>query len=815
MMLIVKILLAIVLGFVLLCIGTYLFLPWIFKIFVSPLINASYKYKSRDFKKKVGEDIPEQINRPKLNINKENGSFEISFGKDRKIIKGALKLHHNGQIFSNIKGLGRKTKLLKLNKINEQESEDILGKFKKIIIEYSIEDENINIISAIKQFFDKNYVIFELNFPDGLRNTATGNYKHLISGFPSFLNKSPNKKTFTYRHAIFCLPSRKIKATSAPVLLYDDNLNCVIISPLDKFLNAAISEEKNARINCGIQGEIKEIPKNYSQKFVLYFSQGINKPMEKLGDLLLKYHNSSRKSLYSEIVSSHLGFWNDNGAYYYYKTEKGMNYEETLVAIKEYFEEHNIPIRYYNFDSWWYLKHTNKAFTTIFRPIVRLMGGGLYGNTLRWETDPERFSTDLKTFYERRFQKPITAHNRRWDSRSPYLEEYNFITYKNHACPLEKDFWNWLMRHAKESGIVVYEQDWMKNQIDSVPQLREDITTMEKWLNSMAMAANENGVNVFYCMQTPAILLYSIKHPNITITRCSGDYNHRWPLTYRYVHSTQSNILIHAIGLNSHPDVFRSRSMEDSFIRPFGEKHPIFKCLYQNLNAGLVAPGDKKENVNWPLLNKTCRDDGLLFKPDKPLTANDFMFKKHRKYYICDTYINREGIIWRFVLISNIWPRRVKETFITPQELGFEQDAYILYDYFEDKILKITKTQKIQIGNLKKYEYKYYIFNPILSNGMALIGCTDKFIPCSKKQFPTIRADNKTLKLSIEDLKGKLNKILLYSEKKPLSIQLENGSELKEGNERNNWNYDEGSKRLIILLFFKESKTQTLIIKTD
>jgi hypothetical protein len=816
MMLIVKILLGIFLGLALLFTGIYLLLPWIFKVFVSPLFNASYKYKPRDFKKDIKEKpIQEQINKPTLNITRDEGIFEISFGKGRNLVKGGIIIHHNGFIYSNIKNISRKTRLLKKNVFTEQESEDKLGKFEETIIEYFLEDNAIKIIGHIKKYIDKNYIIFELKFPDGLENTATGKYKQLLSGFPSFKNNSPNKKVFTYRHAIFCPPSRKIKTTSAPVLLYDEDLNCVIISPLNKFLNAAISEEKNGRINCGIQGEINSIPKNYSVKFILYFSQGINKPMEELGDILLKYHKSSRKSLYSDIVSSYLGFWTDNGAYYYYKTEKGKNYEDTLVTIKDYFEEHNIPIRYYNFDSWWYLKHTNKFFTTIFRPIVRLMGGGFFGNTLKWEADPEGFSTDLKTFYEEHFQKPITAHNRRWDSRSPYLEDYNFITYKNHACPLEKDFWNWLMRHAKESGIVVYEQDWMKNQIDSVPQLREDITTMEKWLNSMATAAKENGVKIFYCMQTPAILLYSIKHPNITITRCSGDYNHRWPPTYRYVHSTQSNILIHAVGLNSHPDVFRSRSMEDSLIRPFGEKRPVFKCLYQNLNAGLVAPGDKKEHVNWSLLNKTCRDDGLLFKPDKPLTANDLMFRKHRKYYICDTYIKREGNYWRFVFITNIWPRRVKETFITAQELGFERDAYILYNYFEDKILKITNTQKIQIGNLKKYGYKYYIFNPILSNGLALIGCTDKFIPCSKKQFTKIRSDQKAIELSIEDLKGKTDKILLYSEKKPLSIAVKGGFELKEGNEKNNWNYNEDSKRVIISLFFKESTSKTLIIKTD
>ncbi|TFF99283.1 MAG: hypothetical protein EU541_05310 [Promethearchaeota archaeon] len=804
-----------IIGIALLCITAYLILPWVFKIFVSPLFNASYKYDSSDFDDKEQKlEISKQINQPEIIINENDGSYTITFGQERKFTEGGIYIRHNGKSFANIRGLRKKHKKLKLTDIKKEKMDNKLGSGEQTTLQYLLDNSNVKIELKIKDYTQNSFIIFTLTVPNGLENTSTGNFDDLIVSFPSFFNKSPNTNVFTYRHAIFCPPSRKIDTTSAPVILYDDELNCVILSPLDGFLNAAISEEKNGRISCGIQGEITKLPKEYSQSFILYFSKGINKPMEEIGELLLKYHDSTRKSQYADLLCSHLGFWTDNGAYYYYKTEKGMSYEDTLVTVREYFDMKNIPIRYFNFDSWWYLKHTNKAFTTIFRPIVRLMGGGLYGNTIRWETDPEKFSTDLKTFYEERFKLPITAHNRRWDARSPYLKNYEFITYKNHACPLKQEFWNWLMQHAKESGIIVYEQDWMKNQIEGVPQLRQNINAIPEWLNSMAVAAKEQGINVFYCMQTPGILLYSVKHPNITITRCSGDYNHRWPLTYRYVHSTQTNIIIHAAGLNSHPDVFRSRSMEDSLIRPFGEKYPIFKCLYQILNAGVVAPGDKKENVNWDLLKKTCRDDGLLLKPDKPLTANDLMFKKHRKYYICDTYVKRNDLYWRLVLISNIWPHRVKEYYFTADELGFNEQEFLLYDYFDDKLNKISREEKIQIGKLKKYAYKYYILAPILSNGMAVIGDTRKFVPCSRKEFSDIVIDKNTLKINITELEGEAVPILIYSEKIPKTIELEAGKKIEKGKGENQWSYNEKSKRLSITLSFQESATKTLVLKT-
>jgi hypothetical protein len=371
------------------------------------------------------------------------------------------------------------------------------------------------------------------------------------------------------------------------------------------------------------------------------------------------------------------------------------------------------------------------------------------------------------------------------------------------------------MNHAKEGGIVVYEQDWMKNQIESIPYLRKNYKAKERWLKNMAIAAKSNDIDIFYCMETPEMLLYSVKHNNINISRCSGDYNHRWPLTYRFIDLTQTNILFNSIGINSHPDVFRSRSIEEVKFRPFGEKHPKLRCLIQILGAGLVCPGDKKENVNWELLQKTCRNDGLLLKPDRALTANDLMFKPHRKYYISDTYTKKSnGLIWHYILITNIWPRRVKEGFITPKELGFSEEEFIFYDYKSEIMKRIQNESIINIGVLKKYDYKYYILCPIIDESIALIGCPDKFITCSNKQFPNISGTiNKEGKFSfeVEDIANTRIKVLLYSEKKPKEIILESKF-LEEKKVSDSWKYEKSIKKLEISLFFeRKEKTEVNI----
>ena len=49
-------------------------------------------------------------------------------------------------------------------------------------------------------------------------------------------------------------------------------------------------------------------------------------------------------------------FWMDNGAYYYYNPLANKTYEETILEINDRLMKQNIPIKYVNYDSWFYEK---------------------------------------------------------------------------------------------------------------------------------------------------------------------------------------------------------------------------------------------------------------------------------------------------------------------------------------------------------------------------------------------------------------------------------------------------------------------------
>ena len=82
------------------------------------------------------------------------------------------------------------------------------------------------------------------------------------------------------------------------------------------------SQMRVSQFQCGLNGEIKEIPPNHESHFLILFDRGINDILYRLGDVLRSYHKTTRRSMSIDSFTSQLGYWTDNGARYYYKPLK-------------------------------------------------------------------------------------------------------------------------------------------------------------------------------------------------------------------------------------------------------------------------------------------------------------------------------------------------------------------------------------------------------------------------------------------------------------------------------------------------------------
>ena len=174
---------------------------------------------------------------------------------------------------------------------------------------------------------------------------------------------------------------------------------------------------------------------------------GPNGAMDAWGDALLGRYGKTREFKEADITTTHLGYSTDNGAFYYYGSEKNKTMEDTILDVHAYAEAAGIPYRYALLDSWWYYQAADT------------------GGVTNWTARPDVFPSGMRHVRDATGW-PIVAHNRYWSGETVYAKQnggdYEFILEEDLAIPTEQRFWDDLLRNASVWGMKVYEQDWMR-----------------------------------------------------------------------------------------------------------------------------------------------------------------------------------------------------------------------------------------------------------------------------------------------------------------------------------------------------------------
>jgi hypothetical protein len=304
------------------------------------------------------------------------------------------------------------------------------------------------------------------------------------------------------------------------------------------------------------------------------------------------------------------------------------------------------------------------------------------------------------------------------------------------------------MNYAKESNIAVYEQDWMISHSNHFHAFKTELGFGETWLREMATAAAKHGLTIQYCMAPPAMWMAGIKYGNVTNVRGSNDYHPDWPHVYDMTFFTQSSILARALGLNPFKDVFFTTKRGIMW----GERCPELETILSALSAGPVAPGDPIGHVNKTLVHACCRPDGVLLKPDRPLTAADIMFTRHEKYYICTTESRHGTRTWHYVLVANLWPKRVVDRCLTLLDLGIT-GKFVEYDFHKQSARVVSDSDKIELA-LRHEQHALRIYAPLLENGWALIGDAARYAMANDLTFKEIAEHGNGIKVVIEGIAG-------------------------------------------------------------
>lgn len=181
--------------------------------------------------------------------------------------------------------------------------------------------------------------------------------------------------------------------------------------------------------------------------------------------------------------------------YYYYKTEDGKNYEETVLDLKQYTLRESIPIRWILYDSWFYSKANGTA-----------TGNGMMSPShaaLNWsDADPKVFPNGLRAIYKATGW-PVVAHGRAWASAKEgnvyaradpagWIESKD-ATGETIGLPITERFWDALFQNAREWGCLQYQQDWMFTQ-GSMDAILTNASLARVWHMQMTNSLTRHGM---------------------------------------------------------------------------------------------------------------------------------------------------------------------------------------------------------------------------------------------------------------------------------------------------------------------------------
>ncbi|MCZ7582904.1 MAG: hypothetical protein M5R36_05950 [Deltaproteobacteria bacterium] len=599
-------------------------------------------------------------------------------------------------------------------------------------------------------------------FPDELSGIATGRFDRPAFRYDDWFVDERYAHVLNFQRSPMMPPSLRAEPTNGPLVLYSDAMDVIVFSPMNGFFASYIDYEPG-RIQSGVAGEVDKIPAGWEHRFVVVQGHGIADTLEFWGKVLRGDRGKEKVDRYADVGASYLGYWTDNGAYYYYNTEPGMNEQETLLAVRDDAEARGLPYGYMQLDSWWYFKEPGL-----------LSPGGL----IRWEPQPWMFPDGLVAF-QNELGLPLILHNRWFAKFNDYKNDFPFYFDDPMALPLDRGVYDIFMADAASWGAVTYEQDWLMSQYLGVKWLREGVANGETWMRWMDDAAKDAGLTMQLCMTGGAHLMASVDLASPTTVRTSIDYRQSVSKESYWPQFHTVNMVAWALGLLPFKDNFWS-----------SEKYGEAEALISALSAGMVGPGDRAGKADREILLRTCREDGLLLKPDRPALPIDAMFLPHTRPFTTHAWSDRNGRRWHYVAayhlasehpqrtaIDRIWAlvsyglRDVGSMFVFPEAVNdFRVDlthdldetrAVIAYNWRTGEAKLVNGLFWMEpFGDL--YDFGYYVLAPVLENGLALIGEPDKFVTMADRRFAKIDVDGGALRIELEGAPGETVRLLAF-----------------------------------------------------
>jgi hypothetical protein len=536
--------------------------------------------------------------------------------------------------------------------------------------------------------------------------------------FPTFTKYPSVPYHLTYSDTEFAPVSFDTLTSDSPFVFFDDEANAFVLSAASDFMNASTAESADGALSSGIDPAVPSLPAGFSHRTVLVAGPGINATFATWGGTLTSLSGKTRVANDSTPYLERLGYFTDNGAYYYYyQYDASVGYPATLTALSNYFTSLGVPLGYMQLDSWWYPKGPEQSWSD--------KADGQYTYT----ADSTVLPGGLASF-QTSLGLPLITHARWIDPSSPYRAEY---TMSNNVST-DPAYWASIAGYIASAKVAVYEQDWLNQ--NALPDTT-NLTDQDAFMDNMASAMAMSGIDVQYCMPLPRHYLQGSKYANVTTTRVSVD---RFS-SPRYQDFLYVSLLTSSLGAWPWSDTFNSTETDN--------------LLLATLSAGMVGVGDEIGTASPTNLLEAVRPDGVIVKPDVPIVPLDQTFLNQAGAVdaplVAATYTDFGSMRASYVYAFNVGTSTLAS--FTPAALGYSGHV-LVWNYFDGtgSLVDASSAYSEDLADGSNY----YVVVPLGPSGIAFAGDSGKFVSVGKKRIAQV-SDDGTLRVTVAFAAGETN----------------------------------------------------------
>ena len=536
----------------------------------------------------------------------------------------------------------------------------------------------------------------------------------------------------------FLLPESFRPAVVFPLWLIAPQDRCLMLAPLDAFHDQVVAvprgrEQAGLGLRCGWHGDLDAVDEDFTTTLAVWAGEAPRQIMEDWAAVLRERHGTVRSGRYVDSVLARLSYWTDNGAAYWYRTHPGLDMAETLERAVASVEE-AVPVGSVELDSWFYPHEITRQVGDEGPDEVPPTGA------MVWEARQDVLPEGIPVLRERLGHKPLILHARHLSSRSPYFERYPGWMDGDRGHPMGPELFDTWLRQAADWGAAQLEQDWLVECFLGVRGLRQEPGRAMAWQQALDAAAERHGVNLLWCMATPADFANTVSLKRVAAIRTSGDYQYLLSSASLWCWFLMTNALARALGLWPFKDVFFSAAGEGLE----GDSHADVESLLAALSGGPVGVGDRIGCTNRERVLRTCRADGVLVKPDLPIAALDRCYRAHPHLepvpLLGETVSRHDAGTWVYVVAINAWRGEAPiELDVDLHDLGrvAPPGRFIAYDWRSGRV--DADPGRSWRDRLEPHDWRLRILCPVVPGDLTLIGDASRYASMGDRRVGQVR----------------------------------------------------------------------------